>query len=235
MTLRFESIGSARDDLVVLHSVYEELLRPAFPPSELADFESFAAGIGDGASGGVLVALDGGRLAGVAVDSWSSSARIGLLGYLAVAGDRRDRGVGSALLTELRRRWADAPIDVVLGEVEDPRVHADTPENRTGARLRFYERLGADVFDAPWTQPGLDGGPRVPGFVLVRVWSRPGASPLDADVLGRWAESYYADEEGRRPDDDGFRVLHARITAVSPVPFVPLGELGRRGSELEAT
>lgn len=123
----------------------------------------------------------------------------------------------------LRERWTAGPVDFMLAEVEDPRFHAETPENRSQARLRFYERHAAELLMVPWVQPGLDGHDRVPGMLLLRVWARdPSAPTVPAAKLVRWAEAYFSAEEGGMPTDAVFAALQARLAQRPAVAVEPI-------------
>ena len=64
-----------------------------------------------------------------------------LFDYLAIAGEHRDEGLGSAFLRLLAGCFADA--DCVVGEVEDPDKAKDAAEReQRERRLQFYLRAG---------------------------------------------------------------------------------------------
>jgi GNAT superfamily N-acetyltransferase len=226
--LTIVEIDASHPNATLLRAAFDDVLRPSFRPPELSSFDALAAAVTVGGYGAVLIALDEDGVVGAAVDQRFPDQRIALLAYLAARPDHRGVGIGTQLLMALERRWATQPIDVVLGEVEDPRVYPETAENRTEARLRFYERQGAQLLGVPWIQPGLEGGERVAGLLLLAFWTRPS---LDVTITGQeladWADEYYRSEEGSVPVDEQYRALSARLTTYREVPVFPVAELPR--------
>jgi len=220
-------ITAASPNAAVLRTAYDKVLRPSFPVTQLASFEVFVTELSESPEEAVLVAVDGDSPVGVAVDYPMPELGLGLLAYAATRPGHRSRGIGGFLMRALRERWAAGPVDLVLAEVEDPRFHADTSENRSVARLRFYERHGAEVLMVPWVQPGLDGNDRVPGMLLLRVWVRGPAETVPATTLVRWADVYFSTEEGGMPEDATFLALRARVTERSAVAVAPVGDATR--------
>jgi GNAT superfamily N-acetyltransferase len=82
-------------------------------------------------------------LVGLALYEVSESCPVAYLIYLAVAGEARNRGVGSALYNEIIRRLSPIRLKAMLFEVERP-DDVSTQEERTLAerRIRFYRRQG---------------------------------------------------------------------------------------------
>ncbi len=100
--------------------------------------------------------------------------------YLAVTAARRDRGLGTQLVTLLRDALRSEETSVLLLDVEDPRGERAEQDRR---RISFYERCGLDLLDVPDYSPPehgetgeivplllmgevLDGGPRLAGSRL---------------------------------------------------------------------
>jgi ribosomal protein S18 acetylase RimI-like enzyme len=82
-----------------------------------------------------LLAEDGGELVGTVLGGYDG--RRGLVYHLAVASDRRQEGIGRALMAEIERRLA------VKGCVKAYLL--TTPENREA--VAFYQKLGWQVMD----------------------------------------------------------------------------------------
>lgn len=222
--LTLVEIDAHRPNATLLRSAYDDVLQPSFRRAELTPYATLEAAV----DSAVVVGLDDkGMVIGAAVYQRFGDRRIALLAYLAARPDYRGVGIGAELLTALERRWATQPIDVVLGEVEDPRVYPETAGNRTEARLRFYERHGAELLGVPWIQPGLDGGERVGGFLLLAVWTRTSSDAMSGRELADWADAYYASEEGAVPGDERYRELSARLIEHREVPVFPVAALSR--------
>jgi ribosomal protein S18 acetylase RimI-like enzyme len=83
------------------------------------------------------------NLVGLALYEVSERCPVAYLIYLAVAGEARNRGVGSALYNEIIRRLSPLRLKAMLFEVERP-DEVGTQEERTLAerRIRFYRRQG---------------------------------------------------------------------------------------------
>nr|MDT0659216.1 GNAT family N-acetyltransferase [Micromonospora sp. DSM 115978] len=190
--------------------VYREVLVPAFPPAELVTLDEFRAGLREGAMEGAAVIGDDGRILGAAVGEWSPSCRVLLLGYLAVAADARDGGIGSTLHLRQLDRWR-AKYDpcLMLAEVERPDAHhASEAYGDPTARLRFYGRHGARALDVPYFQPALGGGrSRVPGMLLLALHVAPelagpgGPETVAAEPVRTFLTEYLILAEGRVGDD----------------------------------
>src|SRR4051794_1316547 len=163
----------------VLARFHRELMQPAFQPAELMTLEELSAARRDPSTGGLLV-LDGDRpLAGMVTEDYVDGA-VRLLGYLVVAAHARGRGLGGALLGELR------PAEVgglVVAEIEDPRIHAVSDAADPVARIRFYDRSGGRLLPLPYVQPSLrDGSPRVEGLLLITLGAA--GDDVEGSVIG---------------------------------------------------
>ena len=160
-----------------LGQLFDEILRPSFPPTELITREKF---IDDASSGryDVLGAYDDDACAGVIVGERFDGAM--LVVWLAVGGSTRGSGTGSALVSAGLERWIGLPgIQLVLGEVERPDLFKAHPEHGDPSRrLAFYARFGAGALALPYYQPPVsEGMPRVPGLLLVALATK-NADPL---------------------------------------------------------
>jgi GNAT superfamily N-acetyltransferase len=208
-----------------LTQLYQDVLRPSFPPAELVSLESFLA---DHAAGrleslGVVErpddaapldepgAASAGRVVAGVVGSWSAEARVLLVQYLAIAPGRRGDGIGAALLGAAVSAWLTSlrPV-MVLGEVEHPRFHtASEAHGDPEARLRFYARHGARVLAVPYFQPGNEpGAERVPALLLMTLAIEDrNATSVPAAPLRAFLREYFVDSEGTLADDAPTRAL----------------------------
>ena len=199
-----------------MHRVYDGVLRPSFGADELPSIEAVTGGDGDKANRLLVVAVDDEVSIGAALYSEDGSG-VGKLDYLAARPGVRSRGVGSVLMERLASVWSGRPVVAVLGEVHDPRFHAEGPDEQPSARLRFYQRWGARLLDVPWVQPRLSpAGARVHHMLLVDVLPGPERA-LSSATLARWVDGYYRAAEGAVPTDPTYRALVARVLARDPV------------------
>ena len=139
------------------------------------------------------VALDGDAIiGGICYERYPRSG-CGLVTYMVVAPAARGRGLGERLLREAVEALA-API--VLGEVNDPRVHGNGWE-----RLERFQRWGARVLDARYVQPALGPGlARDRGLVLIAFAPLP--STVDGARVRAFVEELYAATEGGEVDPE---------------------------------
>jgi len=91
----------------------------------------------------VWVMQGAGRITGFSILFVPPAQAFALLEYMAVAPERRNRGVGSALFKQTVERAGtpDGPSRVILLEVESDRAAGADQQMRT-RRQRFYRRLG---------------------------------------------------------------------------------------------
>jgi GNAT superfamily N-acetyltransferase len=208
-----------------IRRVYDEILRPAFPPDELDDEEAFVEGVlgGTDALGLALVDEDGAPLTAIVAYPFAEQ-RVLLIGYLATRAELRSQGLGADLLELAKDRWHDAArYDLVLGEVEDPRFH---PGAEATKRLSFYERQRAVLVARPYFQPRLPtAADRVYGMLLIVFW-RPAAASGDDTVPGApiagFLRSYFEDAEGGLSDDRPLVDLLAAYEAPGDIRLRPL-------------
>lgn len=162
--------------------VYDRLLRPAFPRTELVDLAQLIADNERGSNRIWCAVSESGTHVGVAIVDLYGGARAALLSYLVVEADHRGGGIGGDVLkTVLDSREVREARDIYL-EIDDPRVTATT--EATGdpwARVRFYRRFGAKAVDVAYRQPPVrPGAPEVGGMILCRLPTRPDS---DLDCL----------------------------------------------------
>jgi GNAT superfamily N-acetyltransferase len=146
------------------------------------------------------VVLDRNDPIAVMLGEWFQDRRVLLLTYLAVEPARRDQGLGEYLMSDVLASWYRGAGALTLAEVEDPRFHSAHPDRGDPeARLRFYERLGADLLPLSYFQPSLrPASPRVPGMLLLRLAGRVDPPELLRSFL---AEYFNACEPDASRDD----------------------------------
>lgn len=217
-------------DVAFLERVTEEILRPSFEDDEFPDDKSLV----DGFAGGqvVAVATQGSTPLGVAVADTPNVDGIVLFSYLAASPHSRGTGVGGTLIRSMIDHWGtDDLVKLVLGEIHDPRLHAESETERPADRVRFYQRHGAEVLDVPWIQPALGAGTsRVKGMLLVSLYrAQPFAGTvIPSDPVQRWAAEYFADSEhfGTVENLQDFlpHTLSKRFAASPTISVLPLAD-----------
>jgi GNAT superfamily N-acetyltransferase len=215
-----------------LTEIYRDLLKPAFTPDELGSVDSFLAGVAAGEKFVTIARDDTGSAVGVAVGEWFESAMSMLLAYIAISPSARSGGIGSRLLRETMTIWNDRfDLAMVVAEVEHPAYHpVDPNRGDPTARLRFYERLGARVFDLPYFQPRLrPGSRRVVGMLLLLLQAKPALLSEDGSMLADPAPLLelfhdYSEDFELPPVDDSPEVLAftGALYGESPIRLLPV-------------
>jgi GNAT superfamily N-acetyltransferase len=222
-----------------LARVYEDILVPSFPATELMP----ASWLTDGVSRddvAVLAAYDDGGAPVAAAVTERICPGVVLLTYLAALPSSRGSGVGSRLLTRVRDTAVAARASLLLAEVERPDRHAGSDEHGDPtARLRFYERYGARILDLPYVQPpiGPEAAP-VPGMLMLALHVAPealrdGGTSVDGALVAQAFEHLLGDEAdddadlaalraaARRPVTGIVPITQWRSVAASPHPTAP--------------
>jgi hypothetical protein len=185
---------------LLLRRFYDELLEPAFPPTELMTYDELTGAVESGGTKGLVLVEGDVPLAGVVTEGYLDD-RVLLLAYLVVTAGRRNQGLGAYLLDQ-----ACAPEKVLtLAEIEDPRFHAT--DDLTGdpvARVRFYQRYGSMLLPIPYAQPSLrPGSARVENMLLITIPSAIDPRPIvDGTLVAAFLEEYFHGCEGRDVDRD---------------------------------
>lgn len=225
-----------RPGLVV--RLYEELLAPAFPPAETTPLDVLQSNLAATppltrvamlVSGNLPPGApsDGtGELVAAVVGDLFPASRVLLISYLVVHPELRDRGLGSALLTQVLPTWyAQHHPLATLAEVEDPQAYPAQPGQDPVGRLRLYGRLGGRILDIPYLQPEINRGyGRVRDlFLLVSpahsLGLRGPEPALDAIVVEAFLTEYFTSAEGAaEPDAE----LASLLAAVRRRPLIPL-------------
>ncbi|MET8040067.1 GNAT family N-acetyltransferase [Micromonospora sp. NPDC005215] len=197
-------------DLDLLRRAYDDILVPSFPAHQLDDLEVLAGSsetfvgvaVHDAAPVGVIVAEPiGGVL---------------LLSYLAVRPGTRSGGIGGLLVGRLLPAWRErSGADVVLAEVEDPRLHPAGEFGDPAARLRFYQRAGFGMLPVPFAQPRLrPDALREPGMLLA---VQPCDAAVPKDLVTSFLVEYFESAEGLEVHDDPeFNALVAVVERQGP-------------------
>jgi len=155
--LRIREITDPRD--VALTSAYR-LLSKSFSPGERVDKRDWVGSLRENAehvlsdvAWHLIIAEDAdGTVLGLVSGTYLGNVNVGVIGYLAIAAEKRAGGLGSRLRAQLRRtcerdalRITGKPLAAMIGEV--------SPDNPWLHRLRTRE--GVLVLDLPYFQPRL--------------------------------------------------------------------------------
>lgn len=226
--IRLHELTDPDTEPALLQRAFDVVLRPSFTEAELPSVDALHPGHLSGHDQTVIIATDADGPAGVAVYSRAADAPVGILNYLATRPGERGRGLGGRLLTRLQESARATSVQVVLGEVHDPRWYDEADDEHPEARLRFYGRHGALALDRPWIQPSLAPGvDRVRHMLLLAVVHRPSLveDGVPTQWLFEWAEDYFGAEEGRVPDDAEYLELVARLSTGSTAELLPVDEI----------
>ncbi len=161
-------------DETEIRAIYEA----SFPPSvrspwsdlvEHRDDERFVA----------LIDVDATPV-GMALIRRLGETRMAFVRYLAVTPDRRDRGLGTQLVAQVRESLRAGGIGALLLDVETPRGENAEEDRR---RISFYERCGLSLLDVPDYAPPEHGetGEIVPLLLMGEVLD--GGAPLTGSRL----------------------------------------------------
>lgn len=207
---------------VRLAALYDTVLQPSFPPSEMVEQAWLVEGVRQG-SVVATAAYDGERPTAVAVTEVICPGAV-LLSYLAALPATRGAGVGSRLLAQVRERSRHDGT-LLLAEVERPDRHAGSAEyGDPTARLRFYGRHGARVLDLPYVQPPIrPGADPVPGMLLLVLeieasLLREAGTAVDGAPIARAIEAML----GENGDDEPWR---AKLRAAARRPVIGLHDI----------
>jgi GNAT superfamily N-acetyltransferase len=207
-------------DAAAVSRVYDDVLVPSFPMSELVTRDWVLDGVGDGTV--TVVAAYEGEIPMAAAVTEVLSPGVMLLSYLATLPASRGSGIGSRLLDRVRQQVRRTGVGLLLAEVERPDRHAGSAEHGDPtARLRFYARQGAVVLDLPYVQPpARPGAEPVPGMLLLALEIAPSllrdaGGSIDGAVVARALDAIMGEER-----DDGPR--EAALRAAARRPAVPL-------------
>jgi len=211
-----------------LAALYDRVLAWSFPRPELITRAEFLDAATDPDSDThVLVALDpADEVVGGIVGEWFAECRVLLVSYVAIAPGLRGDGIGRRLITEsLAQWWSLLEPLLILGEVEDPRIHPATEYGDPVARLRLYDRLGALILPLPYFQPAIhEDSDRVRDLFLMvfaadaSYWS---SGNVEASVVLSFLEQNLLACEGHiNPNDEEIRALRAAVDRTGRIPML---------------
>ncbi len=131
-------------DLDVVFSKMKE----DFPAKERAPFNSIRVNLKRKIFEGFLL-TEGNMDTAYCINTSSTDGNYQLINYLATSKERRGQGIGTILLEELKKKYANKKAIIV--EVEPP------TDNEKKARVRFYEKAGFIILnDIEYTLFGVD-------------------------------------------------------------------------------
>jgi GNAT superfamily N-acetyltransferase len=216
-----------------LRRLYDHVLVPSFPPTELCAWDEFSAGWATGTTlvWAALDEADPDVVLGAAVCDELPGTGTSLLTYLALAPGARGGGLGSSLYSTARE-WAmnSSSTKLYLAEIEHPAVHSGSAGGGDPvARLRFYARFGVTALALPYFQPAIPGLPRVPGLILGVAGAQPVAlhdGGVDGALVRAFLTTNLTQSEGRVGDDPATVAL---LAAAEPdaIPTFGLDEVDR--------
>jgi Predicted acetyltransferase len=203
MTIQFRKLTDT--DQVLLEevaSIYEDL----FPENERQPLETIKNRI-DSHKTELLLALNEDRVVGFAI-TWSfEQSAFALLDYLAVHRDWHRKGVGPALMDEVKQSAKKQNKDLIL-EIERP-GEGENQQQRAG-RLRFYIRCGAFILrDVPYLLPALQGTVPTP-MILMTIPANTSAE-YSGQTIKELIRQIYLEVYNRGRDD---KLLHSFIHSV---------------------
>ena len=175
----------------------------------------------------IIVALDTDGPAAAAVYGRTIDSPGRVCRYLAARPGERGTRARRPVLSPVCRRSAASTVHVVLGEVHDPRFYAETSDEQPTARLRFYERHGAERCGA-LVQPRLsDGTHRVLDMLLLALYASPDLVEhgVPSSWIAEWTEHYFVAEEGAVPDDPDYEALVGRMVAEPAIDLIPVSRV----------
>jgi GNAT superfamily N-acetyltransferase len=217
-------------DPVVFGEFYDRVLRVSLPPSELEPEPVLQARVREGTQTLATVVLSAeGRVGGGVVGEWYAGSRCLLVGYLAVHPRLRGQGIGSALIRDVVIGcWAQRGPELILGEIDDPRVASPDAGGDPIARLRFFGRLSALLLRLPYLQPEVRSGEGRVRMLLIALQAAPSALAASGDavrgqVVKAFLEEYFTDAEGTvEADDPMLTALSRWATDNDRIALVPL-------------
>lgn len=186
------SAGDPRFDAVT--AIY----RDAIERSEQKSLQQLRAQIDDDRYACLIAEAAGGEIIGFAITFIPHSKEFWLLEYVAVAGNARSSGLGSALLTATIAYAAEhAPGAPGILEVDAPRddLDASSPIRR---RLAFYARHGCRLIEGlSYILPLSHAGTPPPMQLLLHTRR----CTIEKPELRRWLMTLYRDVYSQSPDD----------------------------------
>lgn len=184
-SLEIRGLGTSAADRELLRAFYTDLFIPAFVDADereaLANIQRYLELKATGWYGPnnyhIRVLLDGGRPIGGAIADYLAGPNTGVIEFLVVAPDRRERGLGRRLLDDVEAalgddaRAAGAPgLRAVVAEMNDPFHSVPAHDSMDPfARVLTWSDWGYSKLDFPYVQPALSAEQR-PVASMLLAW-----------------------------------------------------------------
>lgn len=208
----------------------------SFPdPDERLSRQGFERYVTDPKRSGydILVALHDGEV--IAASNYRvielDQLKIGYQSYIYTRCDMRAQGIGSCLFDQVLERMRSQGASAMFGEMNDPFVmsNAEIARDRAGgmdpyARRAMWMHLGRFALDAPYVQPGFEGGSAVRTMLLnFKVLDRKfhglsGAQYIH--LLDRFFEPFIANHK----QDPDYKRLVAWAEQQKAIALIPLDQ-----------
>ena len=149
----------------------------------------------------ILVMKDNGHVKGFSILFLPNAQSFGLLEYMAVSAEDRNRGLGAEIFRrsmEHARNPESKAVPILL-EVDSDREPSDDQKLRT-RRLEFYRRLGClRIAGLDYILPLPGEGP--PPKMVLMIYSVDNLRQILRSDLGKWLKTVYEDVYCCSPDD----------------------------------
>jgi hypothetical protein len=216
-----------------LDRIYRDVLTPAFTSDELEPLEDLRGYLrSDPPEAFGLSAASPSGPVGCCIYYPYPEGNALLLGYMAVVADERSRGTGTRLFEVSREAWfGSGQYDLVLTELDDPRVFPVVNGIDPGRRIQFYSRLKGMLICGPYFAPCVrPGGGRVHDMLLVVLGGSTRAlhtSPavVSGELVAKFLTDYFSvEQELGEFDDADFDWLLEAYEQYATVPLIPLAD-----------
>jgi predicted N-acetyltransferase YhbS len=230
------------EDSVVVHPlepdgslelIYREVLIPSFTRDELEPIEDLRTYLRSDPPEALGLYAEGQKgPVGCCIYYPYAEASTLLLGYIAVVERVRSRGVGARLLEEGCAAWyGSEQYDLVVVELDDPRVFPPKNGIDPQRRIDFYSKHNCQLICGPYFQPCVrPGGQRVHDMLLATLGGSTRAlhtSPpsVSAEVVARFLKEYFSVEKDFGEFDHGDLQWIMQAYETEPtVPVIPLAD-----------
>jgi hypothetical protein len=216
-----------------LEQIYQRVLVPNFTSDELEPIEDLRGYLSADPPEAFGLYVQGikGPLGCCIYYPYPAAATL-LLGYMAVVDDERSRGIGGRLLDESRAAWYDSSqYDLVVVELDDPRVFQSKDGIDPKRRVNFYSKHDGRLICGPYFQPCVrPGGERVHDMLLVTLGAssravRDNPPEVTAEFVARFLREYFSVEDNFGDFDRGDLLwMMDAYETVSTVPLMPLAD-----------
>jgi GNAT superfamily N-acetyltransferase len=214
----------------VLNSIYGDVLLPAFSPDELEPLETLRGYLESDPpeAFGLYAVAPSGSPIGCCIYYPYPEAKTLLLGYMAVVAGERSRGTGARLFEESAKAWfGSGEYDLVLTELDDPRVFPVANGIDPERRIKFYSHRGGKLICGPYFAPCVrSGGERVYDMLLVVLGgSQASSAVVPARSVAAFLRDYFSVEEGLECSDNGdLHWLMEVYKGDGTVPLIPVAD-----------